>query len=196
MSPRRRLIIFLTISIGLVLLLVLIFGIGDSNKNSTSSSKPAKNTPAVLTDYITPESKMVLTIDGTINGDDIHRSIRITVDHNDRELEVIQGYQNNVIQRNTFVNNMSAYDSFVHALGRTGFGKVRKTSDTDIRGVCATGQRYTFEVYDDGKNVSRTWSATCTKGTSMAMAPQVLALFKAQITGYGELTKTVNLAAL
>lgn len=195
MSPRRRLIIFLTIAVGLVLLLVLIFGIGGDN-NQKKTDKPAANTPAVLTDYITPDSKMVLTIDGTINGDDIHRSIRITVDHNDRELEVIQGYQNNVIQRNTFINNMNAYDSFVHALQRTGFGKVRKTNDTDIRGVCATGQRYTFEVYDDGKNVSRTWSATCTKGTSMAMAPQVLALFKAQITGYGELTKTVNLAAL
>ena len=195
MSPRRRLIIFLTIAVGLVLLLVLIFGIGGDN-NQKKTDKPAANTPAVLTDYITPDSKMVLTIDGSINGDDIHRSIRITVDHNDRELEVIQGYQNNVIQRNTFINNMNAYDSFVHALQRTGFGKVRKTNDTDIRGVCATGQRYTFEVYDDGKNVSRTWSATCTKGTSMAMAPQVLALFKAQITGYGELTKTVNLAAL
>lgn len=195
MSPRRRLIIFLTIAVGLVLLLVLIFGIGGDNSQK-KTDKPAANTPAVLTDYITPDSKMVLTIDGTINGDDIHRSIRITVDHNDRELEVIQGYQNNVIQRNTFINNMNAYDSFVHALQRTGFGKVRKTNDTDIRGVCATGQRYTFEVYDDGKNVSRTWSATCTKGTSMAMAPQVLALFKAQITGYGELTKTVNLAAL
>ncbi|MDQ5886230.1 MAG: hypothetical protein QG628_627 [Patescibacteria group bacterium] len=194
MSPRRRLIIFLTIAVGLVLLLVLIFGIGgDSSQKKTD--KPAANTPAVLTDYISPNSKMVLTTGGKVNGDDIYREIRITVDSNTRELQVIQGYQNTVIQTNTFANNLNAYDTFVHALQRTGYGKVRKTSDTDERGVCATGQRYTFEVFNDGKNVSRTWAGTCTKGTSQARAAEVLQLFRAQITGYGKLTNNVDLSA-
>lgn len=194
MSPRRRLIIFLTIAVGLVLLLVLIFGIGGNN-GQKKTDKPTPSTPAVLTDYITPDSKMVLTTAGKINGDDIYREVRISVDSNSRELQVIQGYQNNVIQTNTFSNNMSAYESFVYALERTGFGKVRKTSQTEERGACATGQRYTFEVYDKGKNVSRTWAGTCSKGTSMAQSPQVLNLFKAQITGYGKLTNDVNFSA-
>lgn len=194
MSPRRRLIIFLTIAVGLVLLLVLIFGIGGDN-NQKKTDKPKANTPAVLSDYITPNSKMVLTTGGKVNGDDIYREIRITIDSSSRELQVIQGYQNNVIQTNTFQNNMNAYDTFVHALQRTGFGKVRKTSETDERGVCATGQRYTFEVFDSNKNVSRTWAGTCTKGTSQANAPQVLQLFRAQITGYGKLTNDVDLSA-
>lgn len=194
MSPRRRLIIFLTIAIGLVLLLVLIFGTG-SNKKQTKTEKTATNKTAVLSDYITSDSKMVLTVSGKINGDDIHRSIRISVDSNDRELEVIQGYQGNVIQRQSFVNNMSAYDSFLHALERTGYGKVRKTSDTEERGACATGQRYTFDVINKGKNVSQTWAGTCTRGTSLARAPEVLQLFRAQITGYNTLTNSVNMSA-
>lgn len=194
MSPRRRLIIFLTIAVGLVLLLVLIFGIGGDNSQK-KDDKPESSTPAVLSDYITPTSKMVLTTGGRINGDDIYREIRITIDSNSRELQVIQGYQNNVIQTNTFVNNMNAYDTFVRALERTGYGEVRKTSDTDERGVCATGQRYTFEVFDNSKNVSRTWAGTCTKGTSQARAPQVLQLFRAQITDYGKLTNNIDLSA-
>jgi hypothetical protein len=184
----------MTIAIGLVLLLVLIFGTG-SKSNTKNSSKPEPVKAATLTDYVTSDSKMTLTVSGMINGDDIHRSIRISVDANDRQLEVIQGYQNNVIQRNNFVNNMSAYDSFVHALARTGFGKVRKTSETEERGVCATGQRYTFDVTDKGKSVSHTWAGTCTRGTSLARAPEVLQLFRAQITGYSKLTSGVNLAA-
>jgi len=194
MSPRKRLIIFLTIAIGLILFLALIFGVGGKS-DQKKTDKPVSSTPSALTDYITPNSKMVLTTAGRINGDDIYREIRITVDSNTRELQVIQGYQNNVIQTNTFVNNISAYDSFVHALERTGFGKVRKTSDTEEKGVCATGQRYTFEVINDAKNVSRTWAGSCTKGTSAARAPQVLQLFQAQITGYGKLTNNVDFSA-
>lgn len=193
MSPRRRLIIFLTIAVGLVLLLVLLFGIGSDKKKT---EQPAtKATPTVLSDYIERDSRMVLTIDGKINGDDIHRSIRISINKNDRELEVIQGYQNNVIQRNTFVNNINAYDTFVRALQRTNFGKVRNTKQTDERGVCPNGQRYTYEVIDNNENVSRTWSATCTRGTSLATSTQVLPLFQSQITDYFKLTNNVNLAA-
>ena len=90
---------------------------------------------------------------------------------------------------------MSAYDSFLHALERTGYGKVRKTSDTEERGACATGQRYTFDVINKGKNVSQTWAGTCTRGTSLARAPEVLQLFRAQITGYNTLTNSVNMSA-
>jgi hypothetical protein len=105
-----------------------------------------------------------------VNGDDIHRSITYycrpsTIPVSFKLSRVIR---TPLFKRNTFANNLNAYDTFVHALQRTGFGKVRKTSDTDdIRGVCATGQRYTFEVFTTMARTSlEPGLRTCTKGTS------------------------------
>jgi len=194
MSPRKRLIIFATVVVGFVLLLVLIFGRGSGNNNQ-KTTKPVPNKPIVLTDYADKDSKVVLNVSGQINGDDIHREIRITVTRGNRRLEVIQGYQGNVIQTQNFVNNPDAYDTFIRALARINFGKERKTSQTDERGVCATGQRYIFEVYDNNDRISRTWSATCIKGTSLAAPALVLQLFRAQITDYAKLTQKVELSS-
>jgi hypothetical protein len=192
MSPRKRFIIFLTVLIGIVLLLMLIFGRG-TNNNAKDTDKPAPVKPVVLTDYADTNSYVVLTVGGRVNGDDTHRQIRITVSPDNRQVDIIQGYGNNVIDSRSYPNNRSAYDTFIRSINRANFGTERKTSDTDDRGVCPTGQRYIYEVYEDNKQVSRTWAGSCTKGTSQAVSPLVLQLFRAQITDYGKFTNNVSL---
>lgn len=192
MSPRKRFIIFLTLVIGIVLLLILIFGSGSKN-NQKNTDKPAPVTPVVLTDYVDTDSYVVLTLDGRINGDDVHRKIRITVGPDSRQIDIIQGYGNNIIDTKSYLNNRRAYDAFIRSLNRLDFAKERKTSMTDDRGVCPTGQRFIYEVYNDNAQVSRTWAGSCTQGTSRANSALVNQLFRAQITDYSKFTSAVSL---
>jgi len=187
MTPRRRAIIFITAAVGIILLLILFFGRGGSKPKAPEAK------PVVLTDYIERDSRMSLTVGGRIIGDDEHRSIRITVGRGSRQMEVIQGYQNNVIQTHRFDNNQAAYDVFVRALAKTGFGRDRKATQPDERGVCPDSQRYIFEVIDNNDVVSRTWTAGCVKGTSPANFTSVQTLFRNQITDYAKLARDVRL---
>ncbi|MCX6727447.1 MAG: hypothetical protein NTX11_01375 [Candidatus Saccharibacteria bacterium] len=193
MSPRKRFVIFLTAVVGFILILFLIFGKGSSNTPKKTDTKKTNNTPSSLVDYIDRDSKVILTVSGRINGDDVHRQIRITVSPTDRVAEVIQGYQNNVIKTQNITNNRQAYDQFMRALARTGFSKERKSSLKDERGICPTGQRYVYEIIDNNDQVSRTWAGQCNAGNSLGNAPLILQLFRNQITDYGKFVNGVNL---
>jgi hypothetical protein len=191
MGSKRQLIIFLTFLIGIILIMTLIFGHGSKN----SPKKAQSNTQSVnLNDYADINSKVVLTDDGRINGDDIHRSVRFTITPAERTIELVQGYEGNVIKTERFPNNSKAYDNFMRALARSGYGQVRPGVATDERGLCPMGQRYIYEVYDeDNTRVSRTWGTSCAKGTSVASSGSVLILFQAQFADYPAFMSGVNL---
>lgn len=193
MSPRKRFVIFLTAFVGFILILFLIFGRGSSNTPKPIETNKKDKAPSSLVDYIDRDSKVILTVAGRINGDDAHRQIRITVTPTEREVEVIQGYQNNVIKKQNFSNNKPAYDQFMRSLARTGFSKERKSVLKDERGICANEQRYIYEIIDNNEQVSRTWAGQCNKGNSMGNAPFILQLFRNQITDYGKFVNGVNL---
>ncbi len=184
MRAARQILIFLVVVIGIVLLLSLVFG----GKKQSSTTKNATSSLAV-TDYLNKDSQVVSITDGPINGDDTHRSIRISVDRDTRTMDVIQGYQGKVIASKSYVNNQKAYDEFLHALERASFGKTRKTSFASEDGICATGRRFVFELFENGKSVSRTWTANCQKGNTIAAPDRITKLFRNQITDYEELIK-------
>lgn len=193
MNSRKQIIVFLTFAVGIVLLLVLVFGHG-SKKGTTTAKKGPTDKSITLTDYANKDTTVVLTTDGIINGDDVHRAFRFTITRNNRRIDLIQGYQGHIIKTENFENNSEAYNIFIRALARTGFGKVRPGIIDDERGICATGRRYIYEVFDDSnKQTSRTWGASCTKGTSMAVSDSVLRLFQAQITDYSKFSAGVHL---
>ena len=182
MRAARQITIFLIFVVGIIVILSLLFG----------GSKGSKKNPAPSFDllkYSTRDSKVVAITDGLINGDDEHRAIRITVDRNTRRIDVIQGYQGTIIATKSYDNNQKAYDEFMHALAKTGFGKTRKTTVPSEDGVCATGRRYVFEVIDNNDSVSRTWTANCIKGNTIAVPTKVTNLFRNQITDYDQVIK-------
>ncbi len=190
MKRGLKIAIFIAVIVGVIWLLTSLFSGGSK---STKTKTKTTGSPTALTEYANRDSKVVLTIDGRINGDDAHRSIRITVSRGTRMAEIIQGYQGNIISSQSQDNNPNAYDEFIRSLAKTGYGRERTSAVTDVRGICPTGQRYIFEVVDKNELVSRTWSATCSKGTSMASYTPVINLFKAQITDYSKFTSTTNL---
>lgn len=184
---RKRIIIGLTVLVGIVLLGVLIFGGKGTKKATTTTNSTAKTKQTLsLADYASHDSRVELTIDGRVNGEDEHRSIRLTISPNNRSVELIQGYQNTIIKSELLDNNPDAYEVFMRALAQTGFGKERKSTITDERGICATGQRYIYRLTDGSNQKFRLWSASCAKGTSSGNITAINTLFQLQIPDYAK----------
>lgn len=193
MSPRNRLIIILTFIVGVVLVLALIFGRAPSTRKATEDRKTTPE-KIVLTEFADRDSRVVFTIDGQINSEQEHRAIRISVGRNSKTIDVIQGYGNNVIKTQTFANTPEGYDVFIHAIDRLGFGSVRKTKQTDSRGVCPLSQRYFYQLIDNNDTKLDLWSASCQNiGTTRANASVVRTLFQRQVPGFSQFTSDVQL---
>lgn len=176
-----------------IIAVLIIFGVFIFGINKKSTPKPVTVVPSSLHDYASTSAEVRLTIDGQVNGDDLHRAIRITVGRNQRKLEVIQGYQGNVIDSKTQDNNEPAYDVFLRSINNAGFTKERKTKITDERGVCPAGNRYVYELLNTENNNMRRWSTSCGTGTFGGQSPLVRTLFQSQITDYETITSTIEL---
>ncbi|MGH7157170.1 MAG: hypothetical protein ACREGG_03620 [Candidatus Saccharimonadales bacterium] len=153
-----------------------------------------------LPDYANTTASVVMTTDGIVNGDDIHRQIRITVAQDRRLIEIIQGYSGQVISSNTFYNTNDAFAVFLRAINNSGFlAKAKPKKGTSIpsdeRGQCPVGFRYTFELSNEGSDVSRLWTSSCATGNWGGNLATEQQLFQDQIPNYGTLTENVNLEA-
>ena len=183
--------------VGLILLIVIIvklFG-GHSHK----ATPPPANKPTVMTlpDYATTDAAVSLTTDGIVNGDDLHRAIRVIVNSTTRELDIYQGYSSHVLTFQTFGNTLEAYTVFLKALNNRGFlTKTMATkSPANEQGQCPLGFRYILDLNQDNSDISRTWSSTCDTGTAGGDVASILELFQDQIPNYSTLTEQVNLSA-
>jgi hypothetical protein len=179
----------------IVIVLLLISGGGDGNK-------PVVTGPTVksLPNYANTGATVSLTTQGIVNGEDIHNSIRITVGSDERVLQIINGYNNQVVSSNVFPNNPAAYEVFLRSIGGQGFLTKQKTdkpvSDNE-NGYCPLGFRYVYELDQGQDELSRLWSSSCGQkvGTFGGNASSVQRLFQLQITGYNSLTSKVNLSS-
>ena len=174
-----------------IVILVAIFGHG--------GRKPASTQVTALPDYAGTNATVSFTQDGIVNADSLHRSIRITVSTNQVTLDVLKGYNPQVIQSNSFENNQEAYTVFLKAINNAGF--LAKTKNTKIpddeTGQCALGNRFILALDQDGTDISRTWASTCGSkvGTSTGAVQTLQTLFEYQVPNYQTLIDTVNLSA-
>jgi hypothetical protein len=188
---RRGFAIFLAFVL-FIILLVVLFGHGHKKPNQVTGP-----TILPLPDYANTDAAVSITTDGIVNGDELHRQIRITIGETSRNLEVIQGYNGTVIDSHTFENNNSAYDVFLRSINNSGFlVKIKKTkAPSDERGQCALGFRYIFDLSNEGEDLSRLWSSSCSIGNWGGNLAAVRALFQDQIPNYQTLAGNVNLEA-
>jgi len=170
--------------------------------NLFTGHKPAPvNTVALkpLPDYASSDATVSFTADGIINGDEMHRAIRVTVSANQRTLDVLQGYNPQVILTKSFENNQEAYDVFLRALANAGFLVKSKNSKavTDERGLCPLGFRYILDLNQDGDDLSRLWASSCSTslGNAAGQVATIRQLFQDQIPDYETITGPVNLSA-
>lgn len=176
----------------LVLLVILILRIGPDQPvvvNQTGEKQ------VELSQYEDKSATAQITVRGVIRAREEHRAVRISVSPNERVIEIIEGYNENVINRRSYPNTQEAYKVFLSALGHAGFTRQQETDIKDERGVCPLGRRTSYLLQDGSEQVFRTWSSTCSlqSGSFGGNKYMVKELFEKQIPDYSEVTRTIRL---
>ncbi len=192
--------IFLVI-VGFILLMIIIVflllsGGGDDKK------KPVVTGPTVMSlpNYAKTGATVSSTQQGRIKGDEIYREIRVTIGRESRVVQIIQGYNGQVIDSKTYPNNEEAYRVFLKSINGLGFMSSYKTKTplpADERGYCPLGLRYIFELEQGNDSLTRHWASSCGQkvGTFGGSTSSLLTLFRNQIPtkDYSEITRNVDL---
>ena len=135
--------------------------------------------------------------DGQITAQEQHYSVQITIDSGSRRIDVMQGYNGNIIRSQSYSNTIASYDAFYAAINNVGFFVKRENANgADRVGVCPFGIRYSYQAGSPISELSLdTWGSSCgTKtGTFGGNASQVKTLFKEQIPDYSTITKDISL---
>ena len=174
----------------IVLLFVLIFKGFRSNQ-----STPIKQTDLVT--YANTGAVAEFYIDGPINLDQDHRTVKIAVSQNQTQIQVVQGYQGSVIQSESFPNNTESYAVFLQALKNLNFAKGNTSAALgDERGYCADGARYIYRFTNSGDTLFRYWSTSCGQGTFGGNRQAVRRLFERQVPEktFNQLTNGISLS--
>lgn len=126
-----------------------------------------------------------MTVRGPLVADENFRSYQIAVDSSNRRLTTYSGYLDQTIDSVQLGNNTRAYEEFVYALSRANLMRGTELDDekNDMRGICATGRVYEFEVLQGASVIKRLWTSTCkgSAGSLRADVKQVNQLFHDQI---------------
>jgi hypothetical protein len=185
----KRYFIGFIVTIGLIVLLIVLLFSGGSKPKATV-------TPKTLTSYANTDATVRLTIDGPINAQQTHNQVQITVDREDAQFALLQGYNGSVIKSQTYANTENAYDAFLHALEHAGFTEGNTASGlSDESGYCPTGDRYIFELMNNDQDLERYWTTSC-GGTPKTFGGKLnlnLTLFEQQIPTYQNLVGTANI---
>jgi hypothetical protein len=158
---------------------------------------PAEGPKAInLADYATSSSQVVLTIDGPVAASQTHQSVKVFVDQSQTTIELIQGYEGQVINSKSYSMNPNSYAVFLLSLKHAGFVLGDTNPDlNDERGYCPEGSRFIYELQDNNKQLQRYWNTSCgaKQGTFKGQGPIIRKLFKVQVPDYDEITTNVQL---
>ncbi|RWZ78428.1 MAG: hypothetical protein EOT05_01560 [Candidatus Microsaccharimonas sossegonensis] len=166
-----------------------------SNSASTNTSQVDTSREALLN--TTANRSVSMTVRGPIVADELFRSYKIDIGPSKRQVVTYTGYLRTVVDQVLLTNSVASYTEFVNALDKANLTKGKQfTADkNDTSGVCATGNVYTFTIYDGTTNVKDLWTSTCSgsKGSLDASVTQLTNLFVKQVPGAETLIKKVNL---
>jgi hypothetical protein len=182
------------VTIGLIIvLIVLLFGGGGDKKTSDTPEAPK-----TLSSIADTDAQVRMTIAGAVRSNQEYTEVQVTVDRNSANLDIISGFEGNVVDSQNFASNQPAYETFLRALTHAGYMLGEKGAKgklyADDRGYCPTGQRYIFEIIENGKTVQRYWSSSCGKSapkTYLGTTSLTITLFQRQIPEYNTLTDDV-----
>lgn len=146
---------------------------------------------------VAADRSVKMTIRGPLVADENFRSYNIEISPNSRTLTTYSGYLEAVIDQERLGNNTRAYEEFVYALDRVNMTAGTPLTDdaNDIRGICAAGRVYEFEVLRGGESVERFWTSTCrgSVGSLEADRGQLSGLFRQQIPDSRDYLREINM---
>lgn len=182
----RYFLVFL-ITIGLIILVFVII----LKSFSSAPSKP----PTPLVDYANTNTVVEMTIDGPVTADQSHNAVQMIVGQSNSEINIIQGYQNDVINTQSYSNNSAAYGVFLRSLDLAGYSKGKNDPNlADYRGYCPTGDVYIYQILIGTNTIEQYWSTSCGgQGTFKGDDSLVQNLFEVQFPDYGDITDSVNI---
>ena len=176
------------VTIGLIILLIVLLASG--------GGKPkVQTTQRSLISYANSDAVVRMTIDGPINANQDHRQIQVTVNRDQVTFEQMNGYDGQVAAQQQYASTQNAYTNFLAALTRANFTKGDSSKDmADERGLCPLGDRFVFELIDNGTDVQRFWATSCggTK-TYQGNLNLTVQLFRLQVPDYDTLAGTAGI---
>ncbi|MEI6053898.1 MAG: hypothetical protein WCQ49_00840 [Candidatus Saccharibacteria bacterium] len=179
--PIAILLVIIAVSIAaLVSLARIIFFSGSSTPkvSQVEISKEALLSPDA-------DHAVLMSVRGPIVSDEEFRSYQIKITANSREITSYSGYLDKQIDKISLSNNTKAYEQFIFALYKANMIKGTELSGdkNDLRGICANGKVFSFQVFAAAKAEKQLWTSTCagSKGSLSASVTQLTNLFTAQI---------------
>jgi hypothetical protein len=175
-----------TVALIVVVFILVIRGL-------TGGGRPVEQVD--LVDYSKTQTVMRMIIDGPVKIDEEHRSVRVTIGRTSNTIELIHGYEGNVVNSRSYPSNESAYVTFLRALDLQGYTKGDSNPNReDSRGYCPTGQVYTFQIITGSDTVQNFWTTTCNGGGTFRGNTRVIrTLFREQIPDFGEFVRGTGL---
>lgn len=193
-SSRIVPIILVLIVIAIVIAALVSVGRAIFGGNTQSAVTDAGRT-ALLTTSL--DHSVQMTVRGPIVANENFHSYQVTVNPTSRSMTTYQGYLQQTLGSKNYDNSTNAYEQFVYALDKAAMmnGDELTGDKNDIRGICATGLVYEFEVLQNNNSVKRLWTSTCkgSLGSFKASVQQVSNLFLAQIPDSSTLLSTLKL---
>jgi len=171
--------------VGFILLVVLIVTLRPAATNTSQTNTPSPK----LADLASTDATVRQITAGPITAIENYREIRITINSTQRSINVLDGYQGNILAQQTFTNTTESYQSFLAALDRSGYTLAKKSQFDTVAGLCPLGNRYSYELYDTPGNSSfksfSRWSLSCSNiATFGGSGSTVRTLFRSQIPNY------------
>jgi len=178
--PVALILVIIAISIAaLVSLARVVFFSGTSNQATTidTSQQSILDTSA--------DRSVSMVVRGPIVADELFKSYQIIVTPSSRTLTTYKGYLDQPTEKIALGNNTPAYEQFVYALNKANMMKgTELTGDkNDLRGVCAVGSLYEYQILKANSPVKSLWTSSCagSKGSLNASVEQLTRLFVVQI---------------
>lgn len=181
--------------LGIGIVIVLLFVVIALIMRSGNDNK-VPETKHELTSYVSdPNFSVGETIIGPITAESDHNEIDITVSNSQATIDIIQGYDGNVINSKSYPMTENGYSEFLASLQKAGYSEGDTQADKkNSEGYCPTGDRYIFTAHDNSNTLQQFWATSCggTK-TYRGNLSQTLDLFQAQIPDYSDLVNDLNL---
>lgn len=179
--------------LGVVVLIVVVFVLVVRGLSGGGNNTPKSTTN--LANYANTTTVMRYTAEGPVVANQNYNEVRITIGRDANTIEVVQGYEGQVVKAKTYPNNREAYGSFLRALQLLGYTNgVENSGLDDERGYCPGGNRYVYEIISGSADVQRYWKGTCGVGTFQGQSQNIRALFRKQIPDYGTFVTGLSVA--
>lgn len=195
-SGVQRIIPIALILIVIVIAVAALFSVG-RNIFGSSETEEVVNTGKEALLNTSLDRSVRLTVRGPIVADEEFHSYTITATPTSRTLTTYQGYLDNQVEKVELPNNNRSYEQFIYALDRASMMEANELdgNSNDVRGICATGRVYEYEVLQASNVIKKLWTTSCNKikGSQKANNSRLSELFQAQVPDTKKTIRKVNL---